>query len=619
MMEDGIDGLDDFSSFDMKSLLSDPSLQAELHALGWKEETNLIEAHPIQGVPAGQHIDLDTLVGVEDLHVTFEESDMNDPDLLKAYEELASPGSKVVTETSGPVSTVNLLNSTVNAASKMPSQIPLNELDGVSSAEAKRRACQFKREGNTDEALKWFRYAKQLENTVSPVSPGTLLPVAKNTNVVVPTKLVAEKIEPRLPTKVSPFVALEEAITQASEAALNSAKLLREKDPKVAVEEMREHKRLQQELTVLKARASIPNMQPPLFHWESVQRQEKIEFLELGENDLKLDIKSLASLENILKEHSSRTISINYNFGQSSLKDSSQPELGGSTRQFTYELNKQLGVHHEVVLNCLKRGKLAQQTYGRKKINFEIVLHRGFFRSNLVIAMATAPLQPLLDVCESAQELPLYLAEIVDGNVKKGKAVGGCLKMTLRVRTPIAKPEIRVTETRRLVIGPWPMATAVVADPTPSPVKQKEVPPENNKSKLILPYDDVLTEKEKNDPEDLEFIVSNDVLESEIEKFQQLMNTTVDEDDRFSLTTKIQLLSVKLQILVSQVQNESLTIEEYLNIIKDRIKRDQMMALYQKAKGNPDSLILAVNLMRRIKIMQAELKNAEESMEEGDA
>ena len=51
----------------------------------------------------------------------------------------------------------------------------------MSAEEAKRMALKFKREGNTDEALKWIRYAKKLESGNALSAKEAISPINKAT------------------------------------------------------------------------------------------------------------------------------------------------------------------------------------------------------------------------------------------------------------------------------------------------------------------------------------------------------------------------------------------------------------------------------------------------------
>ncbi|KAM3567559.1 hypothetical protein VYU27_010298, partial [Nannochloropsis oceanica] len=65
---------------------------------------------------------------------------------------------------------------------------------------------------------------------------------------------------------------------------------------------------------------------------------------------------------------------------------------------------------------------------------------------------------------------------------------------------------------------------------------------------------------------------------------------------------------------VLRVQREEITMEQYVSLLIERVKRDQLLALYQSKLGRRAQ---ALRVMRRIKIMEEELKGAEGVEEEG--
>ena len=95
---------------------------------------------------------------------------------------------------------------------------------------------------------------------------------------------------------------------------------------------------------------------------------------------------------------------------------------------------------------------------------------------------------------------------------------------------------------------------------------------------------------------------------------------------------RLQMLQSKMQILLYNVQNEILSLDDYLNILRERIKRDQVLAIYLKqstskdnnnsssssngnsSNGNGNNMQDALRVMKRVKIMQKEVHDAEESM-----
>ena len=155
-------------------------------------------------------------------------------------------------------------------------------------------------------------------------------------------------------------------------------------------------------------------------------------------------------------------------------------------------------------------------------------------------------------------------------------------------------------EEKKLVVGPWPaVPVAAVVDapslPPPPAHAQKHTVQESSSSSSVA-YGN-LTEMEKSDPFSVELLESNDVLESEIESAaktissllqqqqqQQQQSLSEDEEDQLiSLQCRLPILQAKLGILVAKVQSEALSFSEYLDMIKERLRRDQILAVYLRS------------------------------------
>jgi hypothetical protein len=399
---------------------------------------------------------------------------------------------------------------------------------------------------------------------------------------------------------------------------------------------MRKYKYYQQELSVLHSRKQegIPGIPP--FSWKTHRKEEKIENIEIAENELKLQIIGLYNIEGLINLHNHKTISLNINFGKGNNETDDILEIPG------VKANTENIVEYNFTrtLPILKRSKLAQQLYSRKKITIELLMNKGLFRGLYVVAMAIIPLADLLNKCSTGGDIPLYSVDKAsDGSNKKGKLIGGVLKMQVTIRTPLVTPEMKVTEERELVIEAWPSVTPVsppvapapaailaasssmkppASTPVSPPAAVAPVTTDSNQKKKLEELAQQLTDKEKNDPENIEFIVSNDVFEAEIQSIQNDLASgkVTDEGDQFALNIRLQTLQAKLQFLVFSVQNETLSLEEYLNQLKGRIEKDKKLLLYQKLLDTPESKAIAIKFLRRIKIMEAEVKNAEEAGEE---
>ena len=144
------------------------------------------------------------------------------------------------------------------------------------------------------------------------------------------------------------------------------------------------------------------------------------------------------------------------------------------------------------------------------------------------------------------------------------------------------------------------------------------------------------------DPHSVNHIESNEVLEHEISQAEDFIrscsltissvsNNDDDDDDKegdlIAMRIRLQLLQSKLQVLVYKVQNDVLTMEQYLNLLRERINRDQVLAIYLKQSSSStkvgdsgsSNVQDALRVLKRVKIMQKEVSDAEASMKSDDA
>jgi hypothetical protein len=419
----------------------------------------------------------------------------------------------------------------------------------------------------------------------------------------------------------------EHALIEASNNFLKEAKKYKElNQTALAIEKMKKYKYYQQELSVLHSRKQMGINSIPFFTWKTYRKEEKVENIEIAENEMKLQISGLVGIEGLINTHNHRTIALIVNFGKGTAEKDDILEIPGVKAD-----GSSVEYNFSRTLPILKRSKLAQQLYSRKKITVELLMNKGLFRGQYSVAMTVLPLADLLNKSTVGGDLPLYSVEKASdgGSNKKGKLIGGMLKMTVTIRTPLVTPEMKIIEERELVIEEWPSAatvswvpsvpvTAVLPPSAPALEPKKEM--KSNESSVdpnhvkLLELGKQLTEKEKHDPENIEFIVSNDVFEAEIQAIESVISSgkMEDEGDELPLRIKLQTLQAKLQLLVYSVQNETLSLEDYLSLLKERIEKDKKMILYQKFLGTPESKTIALKLLKRVKIMETEIKNAAE-------
>jgi hypothetical protein len=458
------------------------------------------------------------------------------------------------------------------------------------------------------------------------------------------------------------FVPLEEALNEASQASLREAKRMEHSDPKMAIQKMKEYKAHQQDLVVLRSRREVADAKPTLFRWQINRRSMLVEHLELGEDQLRLTIESAHDLESVLDGHSGRTISVSCILGLGSSSETIPVPL--STPQCRYE-NGKVNFNYQVTLPVIKRGRHVQQQYARKKATFELTLHRGFFKSNVSLCQAVLPLGDLLTRTEIGGHIPLVSVGVKEGDTstsssaKKGRAVGGTLKVLLRVRSALLTPEVLISEDRVLVVDPWPSTSSrssavpveIATDSSATASKPKSFSvqtttctsspdPRNN------PIFASISDRDRLDPLSPDLMDSNDVLEAEIAQAEESLARLGQgasgadgldaEDLTFALNMRLTLLRGKLQILVYNVQNDLLSMEDYLASLHRRVASDQLLAVYLKAThqhqlsqasrveedsvSNRDSLIHALQVMRRVNIMKEEIRNAAEQQQgDGDS
>lgn len=338
-------GDEDFEGrIDIHSILNDASLNDELISLGWtdmhpapkgaapaatkgkappKPSKSVQQVHDEDQLqsdePAIEHLDIGNIGVVDESSLQLTEHDLQDEGLLAEFEYISGGGHAVSSENNEEEceSQVEVTSIAITAmvlegkpqAEPTPKQKQASTssvvtggstASGIPTAEeAKRNAVKCKREGNNAEALKWLRYAKQLEsNSLStPEIPGVVVAApavvakaapqsgtkastattatsnakSKGATVPAPTQPVYETSQSaKAAISGDAFAPLESAINEASKAALKEAKLCEKSDTKQAVIKMREYKALQQELVVLQSRRQTPGAAPALFHWQVI-------------------------------------------------------------------------------------------------------------------------------------------------------------------------------------------------------------------------------------------------------------------------------------------------------------------------------------------------------------
>jgi hypothetical protein len=602
---------------------------------GWgrNEKTEETNQHEFDSLD----IDYDGIGLVDESQIVVSESDLNDPHLLSELNSLQNDDEDLLSfDTIEQEDQVIQENS--NEHLKTCPQTDIITL--------KQRALALKKEGRKSDALALLKEAKYIQTSlesskqisesaqialkdpVTPVRQSTLVSSENRENNVmissassrrqqsIQEEKIVLKSSQVSPVKESmllippdpeihqgqndPFAPLENAINEAMKSLLLEAKELKDSNPQKAAEKFRKYKSFKDELLVVASRRAIPGALPPLFRWNTISKETVIEDSSLGDDQLKVVIGSVNELEAVLQDHSSRSLSLSYNIGV--IKDN--PEY--KTKQIKYRNSeKSAEFHEEAIFTFRRKGSTIESQFSRKKAIFTLVLHRGLFQSDKILGIAKLNLSELLTKCKTGGFL-----QLLDPSGKK--AIGGRLEVHIMLRRPISHPEVIVETERELVLHEWPSAVEVhQSSVAPALVSVNDVVPSLAPPQQQSTIDfSQLTDLERKDPLNINLIVSNDVLESEITLTENSIASCRDPDELGDLQIKLMLLKGKLAVLVNQVQNETLSLEDYIHSVKARLESDKRLAVYCNQNNQRE---MAIQLMKRIRIMQNEISSVEQA------
>ncbi|KAF9927023.1 hypothetical protein BGZ67_007793 [Mortierella alpina] len=153
-------------------------------------------------------------------------------------------------------------------------------------------------------------------------------------------------------------------------------------------------------------------------------------------------------------------------------------------------------------------------------------------------------------------------------------------------------------------LSPAPGSSAEKAKPAssaPSPAAETE-------------QDESASDKALNELNNVEILVSNTVLEHEIEEAQRLIHDAKavgNNEGAEEYQDRLTQLEIKMKLLVLQVQTGQLTMEAYCQAVNARILKDKKLAIELKKLGMVPE---AKRALARSKIMTQEMKEVEEAM-----
>ncbi|KAF9972570.1 Coiled-coil and C2 domain-containing protein 1B [Actinomortierella ambigua] len=414
----------------------------------------------------------------------------------------------------------------------------------------------------------------------------------------------------------------------------------------------------------------------PAFHFQDVRFEVEVGFNpDIALSEVMLTVKRCWDLSHKDVAPNNIVSYVDWNFGwptenmagagtgkgyTNTVKQTSSPE---------YHFTQKIGI---------ERTRSFQNFVQRRKATFEVWHYRGMFRKSLPLGRAQVSLQSLLHHSEIHEVLPLmdpmnsrkptggkieieiklqrpllkpeiavkeekwlvideFNSSGLDLPALGGSASPSSSSAASQGRVAAARKQAAAAPASAAVSTPSPASSAsprvaavnspVVASPkvaqTPPQPAAAPKPAQRPAAQTLdnriggdgdeEPADAELA-KAKAEFESVDLLVSNNVLESEIEMAKQGIQAATaagktEEADGYQ--DRLMQLEVKMQLLVAQVQSGLLTMDQYCTKVKARMEKDKALALFFKKR---QMLPEAKKALARFKIMQAEMKEVEEAL-----
>lgn len=468
----------------------------------------------------------------------------------------------------------------------------------ISVSTARQNAVKYMKQKNEAVALLWYRRM----NEIAKEYPSNEISTAVHEQVQ-SIKYLNEGNTKKGQSGLELLNELEKKLKGFQDKYLDDAKKYQNVDKSKAVSMMKQYKYFQEEIFTLQSRKNAGDYRLPIFHYETIKSEIRIQNNDITDDCMSMHIQCLNGLS---KTFVGNTFSLNYAFGyktEDTISSGTISKCRGVLQDnaCNIELNSNI-----INLNIIKRTIQGKSKFSRLRGKFELYKH-GFITKTL-IGVAVISFTELLDKCEMQGNFPLLKEE--KSNSPK---VGGELQLKFRLRNPINKFESYTTEERFIRIDSWPSSNnysdtlSIQGDSSSSTVHKIE----------NIEHDfSVLTSREKSDPLAVEFIESNDVLVDEISLIQEkLQHCKLDETDKLVGRIRLHALQSKLTTLQQNVESGSLLLQQYLDNIASRMKRDELLLEYIRTIIPIDDEI-TVRLKKRISLLKNEISSAEEISEE---
>lgn len=478
------------------------------------------------------------------------------------------------------------------------------------------------------------------------------------------------------PKPLDNFQLLENAIKEAIHLLSISA-ADKSKDSEYKQRKLNLIKQYTQELNVLQSRRTIPGAQAALFHWETNVSNIKKENLDIGEFQLRLSVVNASGLLSSLGNESSRSVTLSYDLGipkDAPIKgkiNGKIDESGVVAFNFTtvfsdiisrqkvlaqalcrkkseFQLHLSRGIFYgqlllgvavlpltDLLSKCRVGGKLTlskDDDHGKKRAmggTLEIYVD---VRTPLVGGPEVVVEEERVLVIEpwpvpGSNTAPPRVANSISSNTPAQLATSSSSSSS-STSTTIATSATGQTR----VAGTTTTSSAAVASRVAQPTGGNAAAQTGAKSPSATNSTssrfNTLTDLEKNDPLCVALLISNDVLDDEKQQLEEKLSSSssspssssrklLSETDRSDLMMRLDTVSGKLAMLVQLVQEEKVSLEQYIAMVKERLAKDQLLLEYVQSLNNEDKLPeWEIALRRRISLMINEIKGVEEAGEE---
>ncbi|OQS02187.1 hypothetical protein THRCLA_05416, partial [Thraustotheca clavata] len=419
--------------------------------------------------------------------------------------------------------------------------------------QAKLLAISLKKEGKIAEALEQLKYVKLLEAQLSANAGPT-----------------PEELQ-----RLAAFEAIERELVTYTNNCLSKAKELISTNPNEARAQNEQRKHYTEALETLREARRNPLQPPPSMHVEKdTQMVDHINY-DISEDLLFI---AIAEVRTTNKDAKDVFVKFSLNIPSQNPHQGSTPSGTGTTHiplqsKFTFHIARSRGL---------------QKLCELRKAQFEVLTTGGFWRSSESLGRGSLSLAPLVKTSEVDCWVPL---------MANRRPCGIDVHVIIRLRTPLAGPEMRPVTTTRLVVGPYPPLR------TPTPKPQAPVPPPAAPVPPTQTANASEVTTNTSDPHEVENIVSYDVMNDEIDR----INKRLESGPAPELSDRLDALQLKKQLLEIEMQTGKLTIEKYIERLQARIAADNTLARTLYKQGLKSD---AARVLHRVKLMRQEIESA---------